>query len=69
MINQKRLILKKTLCYYFNEIVKIEDFDNDNVLIVKKSYKNILIYNAQTFDCCQIFSIKFDKIDGFIKDY
>ena len=48
----KEIDIKKTLCYYFDEIVKIEDFDNDNVLIVKKSYKNILIYNAQTFNCC-----------------
>ena len=48
----KEIDIKKNLCCYFDEIVKIEDFDNDNVLIVKKSYKNILIDNAQTFDCC-----------------
>ena len=31
--------------YYFDDIIKIEDFDLDNILIDKKSYKNILVYN------------------------
>ena len=31
--------------YYFDDIIKTEDFDFDNILIDGKSYKNILIYN------------------------
>ena len=33
------------MCYYFNDIIEIEDFDFDNILKDKKSYKNILVYN------------------------
>ena len=32
------------MCYYFNDIIKIEDFDPD-ILIDKKSGENILVYN------------------------
>ena len=32
-------------CYYFDGIIKLEDFDLDNILIDKKSHENILIYN------------------------
>ena len=32
------------MCYYFYDIIKLEDFDLDNVLIDKKSNENILIY-------------------------
>ena len=33
--------------YYknFDDIIKIEDFDFDDVLIAEKSYKNVLIYD------------------------
>ena len=31
-------------CYYFDDIIKIEDFDPDNILIDEKSYENILVY-------------------------
>ena len=33
------------MCYYFNDIIKIEDFNVDNILIVEKTYENILVYN------------------------
>ena len=41
----KEIDIKNRTCYYFDEITKIEDFDLDNILIVEKSYKNILVYN------------------------
>ena len=33
--------------YYknFDDIIKIEDFDLDDVLIAEKSYKNVFIYD------------------------
>ena len=37
--------IKNRTCYYFNDIIKLEDFDLDNILIDEKSYENILIYN------------------------
>ena len=32
------------MCYYFDDIFKLEDFDF-HILLDKKSYKNILIYH------------------------
>ena len=33
------------MCYYFDDIIKIEDFDFANSLIDEKSYKYVLVYN------------------------
>ena len=33
------------MCFYFNDIIKIEDFNLDNILVDEKSLKNILVYN------------------------
>ena len=41
----KKIDLKNGTCYYFDGIIKIEDFDIDNILIDEKSYDNILAYN------------------------
>ena len=30
---------------YFNDIIKLEDFDFDNILINQKLHQNILIYD------------------------
>ena len=35
----KKLCLKSRTCYYSNNIIKIKDFDLDNILIDEKSYK------------------------------
>ena len=29
------------MCYYFDDIIKIEDFDLDNITIDEKSYESI----------------------------
>ena len=36
--------IKNRTGYYFNDVIKLEDFDFDNVLIDNKSYENVLIY-------------------------
>ena len=41
----KEIDLKNRTCYYFEVIIKIEDFDLDNILIYEKSYENISVYN------------------------
>ena len=41
----KEIDIKNRGGYYFNYIVKIEDFDFNNILLDKKSYENILIYD------------------------
>ena len=38
--------MKNPTCYYFEDIIKIEDFDFGNILLDKKSNGNILIYDA-----------------------
>ena len=48
-------------CYYFDDIIKLEDFDIDSILIDIKSHENILIYD--------ISHIRFGKIDQFMRIY
>ena len=40
----KNFRIKSRTCYYFDDIIKLEDFDLDNILIGKKSHEKILIY-------------------------
>ena len=44
-VKLKEIDIKNRACYYFDHIIKIEDFDLDNILIDEKSYENILIYS------------------------
>ena len=37
--------IKNRTCYYFDDIIKLEDFDLDNTLIDEKSLENIVIYD------------------------
>ena len=41
----KEIDMKNRVCYYFDDIIKIEDFNLDNILIDEKSYENILVYS------------------------
>ena len=41
----KETYIKNLAPNYFDEIIKIEDFDPVNILIDEKSYENILVYN------------------------
>ena len=40
----KEVNIKNCLCYSFDDIIKIEDFDFDSILIDEKSHRNILVY-------------------------
>ena len=43
--NQFKLVcIKNSTCYYFDDIIKLENFDLDNILIGEKPYEKILIY-------------------------
>ena len=57
--------------YYFDDIIKLEDFDLHNILIDEKSQENILIYDIsyKTLIDAKPLRIRFDEIDGFIKIY
>ena len=58
-------------CYYFDDTIKSKDFHFDNILLDKKPFGNILIY-----DICWITLITakpihtmFSKVNGLIRDY
>ena len=40
----KDIDMKNRTWYFFNDIIKIKNFDSNNIKIDEKSYKNILIY-------------------------
>ena len=40
----KDIDIKNRTCYYFDDIIKIEDLDLDNILLGEKSYGKFLVY-------------------------
>ena len=64
----KKVCIKNRTYCYFDDIIKLEDFDIDNILIDGKSHKNTLIYDIsyQTLIGSKPLRIRFNKIDGFI---
>ena len=67
----KEVCIKYRTCYYFDDIIKLEVFDLDNILIDKKSYENILIYDIsyKTLIDAKPLRIRFFKIDGITRIY
>ena len=67
----KEIDIKSRTCCYFDDIIKIEDYDLDNILIDEKSYENILVYSIsyKTLIDFKPLRIRFDNIDGFIRVY
>ena len=65
----KNVRIKNHTCYYFDDIIRLEDFDLENFLIDKNSHENILIHDIsyKTLINSKLLSIRFDKIDGFIR--
>ena len=63
----KETDIKNRTCYYFDGIVKIEDFDLDNLLIYEKSFENILVFNIfyKILITAKPFCIRFNQVDGF----
>ena len=53
--------IKGRTCYYFDDIIKIEDFHFDDILWDQKSYKTLI--GAKPL------RIRFDKADEFIGVY
>ena len=67
----KEIDIKNRTCYYFDGIIKIEDFKFDKILISEKSYENILVYDVsyKTLIDTKPLRIRFYKIDGFTRVY
>ena len=66
----KETDIKNRTCYYFDDIMKIEELDFENILISERSFKNVLVYNISyetligTKPLCS-----FNKVDGYIRVY
>ena len=69
--NELQVCHKNRTCYYFDDIIKIEDFDSDNVLFNEKSNKSISIYDIsyKTVIGAKTLRIMFNKVNGFIRGY
>ena len=66
--NLKEIDIKNRTCYYFDDVVKIKDFDLDKLLIDEKSYEKMLVYNIphKNLISTKPFCIRFNKINGMI---
>ena len=68
----KKVRIKNRTRYYLDDIIKLDDFDIDNILIDAKSHKNILIYDIsyKTLIGSTPLRTRFDiKIDGITRIY
>ena len=67
----KEIVIKNCASYYFDDIINIEDFDLDNILVDEKLYENIFVYNIlyKSLIDSKLLCIRFNKIDGFIRVY
>ena len=67
----KEIDNKNCVCYYFDDIINIEDFNLDNILTDEKSHENILVYSIsyKILIDTKALCIRFNKIDGFIRVY
>ena len=59
----KGIDIKNCWCYYFHYVMRVRDFDFNNVLLDEKLYKNILIYDIS----CKIFMGAAHYVFGSIK--
>ena len=67
----KEIDIKNRRCYYFDDILKIEDFNLVNISTDEKLYGNILVCNIsyKTLIDATPLHIRFNKMDGFIRVY
>ena len=75
----KQTETKNRTCYFYNDIINIEEFDSNLLKIDKKSYKDIDIYYIgyitikKIGDCENIYSVNplyliIGKVDGHIEE-
>ena len=67
----KEIDIKNRTCYYFDVIIKIEDFDINNILIDEKPFENVLVYNIsyKSLIGFKPLGIRLDEKDGCISVY
>ena len=64
----KEIDIKNRVCYYFDDIINGTKITFSNILLDKKLYKNVSVYNIsyKTPTGPNPLRIRFDKIDVFI---
>ena len=64
-------MFRSSTCYYFDDIIKLNNFDFNNILIGKISHQNILIYQIsyKTLIASKPLRIRFDKTDRNFRIY
>ena len=67
----KRFCIENRMCHYLEDIIKIEDFDFDNILLNEKSYKNILVYDIsyKSLIVAKKLRIWFNKVSEFMMEF
>ena len=69
-MNSNKVRIKNRACYYFDDIIRLEDFSIDNISIDGKSHENILIYDFWYKKLIGSNPLRIrldDKIDGIIR--
>ena len=64
----KEIYIKNYVCYYFDDIINGTDINFNNILLHKKLYENIPVYDISYKISMgpKPLHIRFNKIDGFI---
>ena len=64
----KEIDIKNYVCYFFDDIINGSKINFSNMLLNKKLYENIPVYNISNKSPTgpKPWHIRFDKIDGFI---
>ena len=65
----KRVCFKSCACYYFDNIIKLEDFDLNNISTNEKLHENLLILTFHIKLDPKLLRIRIDKINRFIRVY
>ena len=65
----KTFHIKNCMRYYFHDIIKLEDFELDNILVDEKPHENVLICDNsyETLIGPKPLQTEFDKIDRLIR--
>ena len=64
LMTQIYKLIEYCICHYFDDIIKFEEFDLDNILTNGKPCKNILVYDfLQNLIGAKPLRIRFDKIE------
>ena len=70
-IELKTVCIENRTCYYFDNIIKIGDFNFHNILLAEILCENVLIFDIlyKALIGAKSLAIRFDKMDGFIRVY